>query len=65
MSNTIEEILKKKLKEGKICTNRYNIWSLCKITIIKDRKSQYINYAQCMQNKCKTCKGKQKCERNK
>lgn len=65
MSNTIEEILKKKMEKSKNCTNRYNVLDMYKNNITKNKKAQSINYAQCMQNKCKTCKEKQKCERNK
>lgn len=65
MSNTIEEILKRKIEESKNYTNRYNILDIYKNNITKNKKAQSINYAQCMQNKCKTCKEKQKCERNK
>lgn len=60
--NTIEEILLKKKNECKNCKNRFNILDLCKITVTKDNKARCVNYAQCMKNKCKTCKSKNKCK---
>lgn len=61
--NTIEEILIKKKNECKNCKNRFNILDLCKITVTKDNKARCVNFAKCMQNKCKTCKSKNKCEK--
>ena len=63
--NTIEEILKRKRKECKSCKNRFNILDLCKITVTKDNKAQCINFERCMQNKCKTCKSRKECEKEK
>lgn len=60
--NTIEEILIKKKNECKSYKNRFNILDLCKITVTKDNKARCVNYAQCMKNKCKTCKCKNKCK---
>ena len=61
--NTIEEILSKKKNECKNCKNRFNILDLCKATVTKDNKARCVNFAKCMQNKCKTCKSKNKCEK--
>ena len=61
--NTIEEILIKKKNECKNCKNRFNILDLCKATVTKDNKARCVNFAKCMQNKCKTCKSKNKCEK--
>lgn len=61
--NTIEEILIKKKNECKNCKNRLNILDLCKITVTKDNKARCVNFAKCMQNKCKTCKSNNKCEK--
>ena len=60
--NTIEEILKKKMKECKNCKNRFNILDLCRITITKDRKAQCMNFEKCMQIKCKSCKNRKNCK---
>ena len=62
MGNTIREKLEKKKQECKNSKNRFNILDLCKITVTKDNKARCINYAKCMQNKCKTCKEREKCE---
>ena len=61
--NTIEEILSKKKNECKNCKNRFNIFDLCKTTVTKDNKARWVNIAKCMQNKCKTCKSKNKGEK--
>lgn len=61
--NTIEEILIKKKNKCKNCKNRFNILDLCKITVTKDNKARCVNFAKCMQNKCKTCKSNNKCEK--
>lgn len=65
MANSIREILEKKKKECKSCQNRFNVLDLCKIAVKEEQNGQYLNLKRCMQNKCKTCKEKQKCERNK
>lgn len=75
MANTIEEILKVKIRnktEETIyetykrtlcveCENRRNDKDLCKITVTQDRKARCTNYDRCMKNKCKTCKDNTKC----
>ena len=60
--NTIEEILIKKKNECKNCKNRLNILHLCTITVTKDNTPRCVNFAKCMQNKCKTSKSKNKCK---
>lgn len=57
MANTIEEILKNKYKNNE--KNKKNV----KVSI--HIKEKHINYSQCMQNMCKTCRKKQICEREK
>ena len=61
MANTIEEILLKKKQECKNCKNRFNILDLCKITVTGDNKAKCLDFEKCMQNKCKTCKEREKC----
>ncbi len=63
MANTIEEILLNKKQECKNCKNRFNILDLCKITVTKDNKAKCLDFEKCMQNKCKTCKSKIKCQK--